>query len=128
LSANPIAMAVRVTPVALVLAAVAADALAHPLLAFYLLVASVPAAAVCALSLFGRLVELPGGARGISVARLEAFLASLGLVFVLVAAAARGQAPDAAALPALTASAIVAALVVYGAQSLMALIVPRPRV
>ena len=109
----------RVLPVLLVLGALAADAFGHGGLSFALLVASVPAAAVSALALFGRLVESPGIA-----IRLETSLAALGLVCVVVAAAVRGQAPDPSTLPALAASAALAALAVYGFQTLVALLGP----
>jgi len=107
----------RVLPVLLVLGALAADALDRSDLSFALLVASVLAAAVSALSLFGRLVDVPG--IGIWV---ETVLASLGLVCLVVAAAVRGQAPDTSTLPALAASAVLAALAVYGVQTLVALL------
>lgn len=112
-------MSARVLPVLLVLGALAADALGHGGLSFVLLVASVPAAAVSALALFGRLVESPGLA-----IRLETSLAALGLVCLVVAAAVRGQAPDPSTLPALAASAALAALAVYGFQTLVALLGP----
>ncbi|HSC91056.1 MAG TPA: hypothetical protein VLB86_05325 [Gaiellaceae bacterium] len=117
-------MPARFLPVLLVLGALAADAAGRPELAFVLLVASVPAAAVSALELFGRLVELPRGAAGVMVTRIEAFLGGLGLVLVVVAAAARGQSADASTLPALAASAAVAAIAVYCAQTLSALLRP----
>jgi hypothetical protein len=104
-------------PVLLVLGALAADALGRSDLSFALLVASVLAAAVSALSLFGRLVDAPGIA-----IRLETVLSSLGLVCLVVAAAVRGQAPDTSTLPALAASAVLAALAVYGFQTLVALL------
>jgi len=108
----------RVLPVLLVLGALAADALGRDGLSFVLLVGSVLAAAVSALSLYGRWVDVPG----IGI-RLETVLASLGLVCVLLAAAVRGQAPDnTSALPALAASAAIAALAVYGFQTLVALL------
>jgi hypothetical protein len=107
----------RVLPVMLVLGALAADALGRGDLSFAFLVASVLAAAVSALSLFGRLVDVPGIA-----IRLETALAALGLVFLVVAAAVRGQAPDTSTLPALAASAALAALAVYGCQTLVALL------
>ena len=110
-------MPARVLPVLLVLGALAADALGRSDLSFALLVASVLAAAVSALSLFGRLVDVPG----IGI-RLETVLASLGLVCLVVAAAVRGQAPDTSTLPALAASAVLAALAVYGFQTLVALL------
>jgi hypothetical protein len=109
----------RVLPVLLVLGALAADALGHSGPSFALLVASVPAAAVSALSLFGRLVESPGLA-----IRLETSLAALGLVCVVVAAAVRGQAPDPSTLPALAASAALAALGIYGVQTIAVLLWP----
>jgi hypothetical protein len=121
-------MVARLLPVGLALAAVVADRGGQHGLAFYLLVASVPAAAVGALVLFGRLVELPGGMRGEWQARFEALLAGLGLAFLLLAAAVRGQAPEAAAAPTLAASALVAALVAHGALSVTALAAPsRPK-
>ena len=104
-------------PVLLVLGALAADALDRSDLSFALLVASVLAAAVSALSLFGRLVDVPGIA-----IRVETVLSSLGLVCLVVAAAVRGQAPDTSTLPALAASAVLAALAVYGFQTLVALL------
>ena len=104
-------------PVLLVLGALAADALGRSDLSFALLVASVLAAAVSALSLFGRLVDVPGIA-----IRVETVLSSLGLVCLVVAAAVRGQAPDTSTLPALAASAVLAALAVYGFQTLVALL------
>ena len=110
-------MPARVLPVLLVLGALAADALGRSDLSFALLVASVLAAAVSALSLVGRLVDVPG--IGIWV---ETVLASLGLVCLVVAAAVRGQAPDTSTLPALAASAVLAALAVYGFQTLVALL------
>ena len=110
-------MPARVLPVLLVLGALAADALGRGDLSFAFLVASVLAAAVSALSLFGRLVEVPGIA-----IRLETVLAALGLVFVVVAAAVCGQAPDTSTLPALAASAALGALAVYGFQTLVALL------
>jgi hypothetical protein len=117
----------RVVPVVLVLAALGAQGYDRHGLAFSLLVAGVPAAALSALVLFGRLVELPGGVRGERRARAETSLAALGLVLVLLAAAAGGQAPQAASLPPLTTAAIVAALAVYVVQAVTALVSPRPR-
>ena len=110
-------MPARVLPVMLVVGALVADALGRGDLSFALLVASVLAAAVSALSLFGRLVDVPGIA-----IRLETALAALGLVFLVVAASVRGQAPDTSTLPALAASAALAALAVYGCQTLVALL------
>jgi hypothetical protein len=117
----------RAAPVLLVLAALGAQAYDRHGLAVSLLVAGVPAAAVSALVLFGRLVELPGGATGERRARAETSLAALGLVLVLVAAAAGSQAPQASSLPPLTNAAIVAALAVYVLQAVAALVSPASR-
>jgi hypothetical protein len=46
-------------------------------------------------------------------------------VCVVVAAAVRGQAPDTSTLPALAASAALAALGIYAAQTVTALLRPR---
>lgn len=113
-------MPARVLPVMLVLGALAADAVGRGDLSFALLVASVLAAAVSALSLFAHLVDVPGIA-----IRLETVLSGLGLVCVVVAAAVRGQAPDTSTLPALAASAALAALGIYAAQTVTALFRPR---
>ena len=102
-------MLLRALPVVLLAGALILDGR----VAFYLLLAAVPAAAFAALSLFGELVELPGR-WGL---RLDVALAALGLLCVVVAAASRGQAPEAA----LAGSAAVAALAVYGAQTLAVL-------
>jgi hypothetical protein len=111
----------RLLPVALVVAATWADSRGLHELAFYLLIAAVPAAAVSALSLFGELVELPGGAHGEARTRLETTLASLGLLLLLVAAALRGQGTE-TEVPPLAVSTLVACLLVFGAQSLTALV------
>ncbi len=110
-------MPARVLPVLLVLGALATDALDRSDLSFALLVASVLAAAVSALSLVGRLVDAPG--IGIWV---ETVFSALGLVCVVVAAAVQSQAPDTSTLAALAASAALAALAVYGFQTLVALL------
>jgi hypothetical protein len=106
-------MLMRALPVVLLAGALLADGGGYERAAFYLLVAAVPAAAFAALSVFGELVELPGRPR----LRLDVGLAAVGLLCVVVAASSRGQAPEAA----LAGSAAVAALAVYGAQTLAAL-------
>lgn len=106
-------MGLRALPVVLLAGAMIADARGFDRLTFYLLVAAVPAAAVAALSLFGELVDLPGEWR----ARLDATLAAIALLCIVVAAASRGQAPEAA----LAGTAAAAALAVYGMHALTAL-------
>jgi hypothetical protein len=109
----------RLLPVVLVVAATWADSRDLHELAFYLLIAAVPAAAVSALSLFGDLVDLPARAPGEARTRLETTLASLGLLLLLVAAALRGQGTE-TEVPPLAVSTLVACLFVFGAQAVTA--------
>jgi hypothetical protein len=113
----------RVLPVGLVVAAAAAGAQGHPRLGFYLLVAAIPAAAAAALALFGELLDGPGKAHP-GVLRLELALAVGGLALLLVAAAARGGAPDGEAVPALSATALGACVGVLVTQALLAFVAP----
>jgi hypothetical protein len=114
-------MARRALPVGLVLAAALADVRDLHVVAFYLLVAAVPAMAVSALSFFGDLVETPGGAAGETAARLQALFAALALVLTVVAAAARGQSALESGVPALGISALVGCLAVFTLQGLITL-------
>jgi hypothetical protein len=107
-------MATRVFPVGLLLLTLVMDAQGLHETGFYVLVFALAAAAVGALSAFGDLVELPGRAAGVTLARVEAACAGLGAIFVLIAAAARGQTSAADTVPALAVSATVGALVLLG--------------
>jgi|SRR5215210_2201173 len=120
-------MASRLLPFALVLSAVAADAGELNGVAFYVLVCAVAVAAVSALSLFGELVELPPGSSGALYARVEVLLSGLGLVCVLVSAAARGHAGDGVGPPASASSALFAAVALFGVQAFAALYRPPER-
>jgi cytochrome b len=111
----------RALPVGLVLAAAAADVRELHELAFYLLVAAVPAMAVSALWFFGDLVDMPGGSTGETAARLHAFFAALALVLTVVAAAARGQSALERGVPPLGISALVGCLIVLTMQGLVTL-------
>ena len=117
----PGAMARRALPVGLVLAAALADVREMHPLAFYLLVAAVPAMAVSALSFFGDLVETPGRAAGEAAARLQAFFAALGLALIVLAAATRGQSALETGVPPLGVSALVGCLAVFALQGLVTL-------
>jgi hypothetical protein len=114
-------MARRLPPVALVLAALLAQSRDRHELAFYLLVAAVPAAAVVALAAFGDLVESTGASPGALRARLAAALDALALALIVLSAAVRGQAPQDVGVPPLAASALVACLVVFAVQAFAAL-------
>jgi len=108
----------RVVAVVLLLAAIGGDALGARGAAFYLLLAAVVVTAHAALQAYGRLVELPGSAPTLGVARLHATLGSLALVLVLVAAAV--HADD--AVPAAGISAAVASLALLGLQAAVRLV------
>ncbi len=80
---------------------------------FYLIVFAVAAAAVAALSAFG------------DFARGETTLSALALLFVLLAAAARGQTPE--TVPPVSTTATVAALLLLGLAALLRTGAPRLR-
>ena len=107
--------------VLLLLAAIGADAVDSHQIAFYLLLAAVVTTAHAALDAYGRLVELPGRAPGVTVVRLRTALAVLALALVVVAAAVRAPAIADGAVPAVGLSALIASLallVVHGALRL----------
>ena len=103
-------MATRALPVGLLLVTLVMDGHGRHQTAFYVLVLALAATVAGALSSFGDLVDLPGSAGGVALARLETFCLGLGSAFVLVAAAARGQADAAAGVPTLGVSGAVGAL------------------
>lgn len=101
---------------ALVLLAIVADAARAPSLAFYLLLAAVPAIVVAGLAALEELVEpdvLPHR-RAIGVLHV------LTLLLVLVAAALRAPMRAEGTVPRAAVSAMVACLVVFGIQALLA--------
>jgi hypothetical protein len=98
---------------ALLLVAVAADGAGGPSVAFYLVLASIPAVAVAALSFFGDLVE---GSADDEAGALYVGLTSLALVLLVIGAAVRANAVRDAALPALGTSAVIGALALIGLQ------------
>jgi hypothetical protein len=107
-------MTTRALPVGLLLLTLAVDAQGLHQAGFYVLVFALAAAAVSALSSFGDLVDLPGRAAGVALARTESACSGLGVVFVLIAAAARGQTSAVDTVPALAVSATVGALMLLG--------------
>ena len=99
--------------VSLLLAAVIADSGGARSLAFYLVLAAIPAVAVAALSFFGDLVE---GSADDEAGALYVGLTGLALVLLVIGAAVRANALRDAALPALGTSAVVGALALIGLQ------------
>jgi hypothetical protein len=108
--------------VLLLLGAMSADAAGEHALAFYLVLAGVVTTAHAALQAYGHLVELPGNAPTLAVARLQSALGVLALALVLVAAAVRAPAVGDGVVPTLGLSALVgslALLVLAGAVRLV---------
>jgi hypothetical protein len=103
-------MARRAIPVALVVAAAAADGAGAHGLAFYALLLAVPAAAAAALAAFGQVLD---GAPE----HLHALLWTIVLGLLVTGAAVRAPEVTQGAVPALGRSALVACLVVFCVQA-----------
>jgi hypothetical protein len=99
--------------VSLLLAAVAADGAGARSLAFYLVLAAIPAVAVAALAFFGDLVE---GSADDEAGALYVGLTALALILLVIGASVRANALRDAALPALGVSAVVGALALVALQ------------
>ena len=106
-------MARRAIPVGLVVAAAAADGAGFHDLAFYALLAAVPAVAVAALDTFGRVLD---GANE----HLHALLWTIVLALVVVGAAVRAPAVTEGVVPAVARSALLACLAVFCVQAFVA--------
>ena len=96
-----------VVPSVLLAGTLLADGRGLHSLAFYLLLAAIPAVAVTALTFFGELVE--GSADG-EAGALYVGLATIALVLLVIAAAVRSNAVDHTTVPALGISAAVGGL------------------
>lgn len=103
--------------VLLLVSAIGADALDAHGLAFYLLLAAVVTTAHASLSSYGRLVELPGSAPGVTAVRLQAALGLVALVLVVVAAAVRAPALADGVVPPVGLSALVGSLALLVCES-----------
>ena len=99
----------RALPFLLVAAVAAADAAGSHRLAFYALLAAVPALAVTALGAFGEYVEGSSGGRAL-VSGLALALAVLGTAF-------RGQVPGEETVPAVAVSALAACLALLASEA-----------
>jgi hypothetical protein len=106
-------MARRAIPVGLVVVAAAADGGGAHTLAFYALLLAVPAAAVAVLEAFGHVLDGAGD-------HLHALLWALVLALVVVGAAVRAPAVTEGAVPPLARSALLACLVVFCVQAVLA--------
>jgi hypothetical protein len=108
-------MSRRWIPVALVLAAAAADGAGAHGVAFYALLAAVPAAAVAALEAFGEALDEPR-------AQLQALLWGIVLALTVTGAAVRAPLLDQGTVPAFGRSAVVACLGVFCFQALLGVV------
>lgn len=100
----------RAAPVAVVAASLFADALGAHRLSFYLLLTAIVVLAVATLERYGKVVESPGAAPELAVARFQAGLGVVALALALLAAAARAPVLGEAAVPPIGLSALVGAL------------------
>jgi hypothetical protein len=106
----------RVLPGLLAIAAFYADGRGSHGLAFDALLGAIPFAAVAALESFGAFLDT----RDDAVAGVQALLWALALASLVLSCAARSPATAAGTLPTLGASALVAALVVFGVKTCVA--------
>jgi hypothetical protein len=116
-------MGSRLLPLSFVAAALVADATGLHGLAFYLGLLAIPGAAAAAFLGAGDALEGRDVLRGVTTC--------LALVLLVLASAVRANAPEGAAVPALAASALFGALLVYGLPLLAWVLEPlrpRPRV
>ena len=105
----------RGIPVALVVAAAAADGAGMHGVAFYALLAAVPAVAAAALWAFGDVVAGEAG-------RLQAYLWGAVLALTVTGAAVRAPALAEGSVPALARSTVVACLAIFCAQAIAGLV------
>jgi hypothetical protein len=113
-------MGSRLLPLSFAVAALAADAAGVHGLAFYLVLFAIPGAAAAAFLAAGDALEGKDVLRGVTSA--------LALTLLVLASAVRSQAPEGGAVPALAASALIAAILVYGLPLLAWVLEPlRPR-
>jgi hypothetical protein len=106
-------VALRVLTAALVLTAAIADTVSSPQLAFYALLAAVPTAAACGLSVFGELLEEDGRIA-------QAFVWALVLTLVVVGAATRSPALLEGGVPVVGGTALTACLALLSLEGLLA--------
>ena len=113
-------MTARVLPACLLLAALLADGSGNHEVAYWLVVAAVPAAAGSMLSLFGSLADVAPHTDEETRRRALTTFASLALGLIVLAAAVRSPAELDETVPALGTSALAAALCRYACQAVVA--------
>jgi len=115
------AMAVELAG-ALLLATAVSDALGLAAGSFYLLVLAVPATAIAGLVCFARVVDVVNGGTGDALGRLQAVLATVLVLAIVVGAAIRAPAVPEDAVPPAATAALGVAFVVLVLQALVALV------
>jgi hypothetical protein len=105
----------RWIPVVLVVAAAAADGAGMHGVAFYALLAAVPAVAAAGLGAYGEALERGGGG-------MQAWLWGVVLALTVIGAAVRAPALAEGTVPALARSAVVACLGIFCAQAIAGLV------
>jgi hypothetical protein len=115
------AMAVELAGL-LLLAVAVSDALGFPAASFYLLVLGVPLTAAAGLLCFARVVDAVNGSGGDALGRLQAVLATVLVLAVVVGAAARAPAVTEGVVPPVAAVALGIAFAVLVLQALVALV------
>lgn len=120
-------MNMRLVTVSLVLGAALADSAGQHALAYYALVAAVPAAAVAALLALGDVLD---GTAASPLDRFQTLLCGLALPFLLIATAVRAPVLNDGAVPAIGVTAVGVCLALLALQSLLAALdaVPSKRV
>jgi hypothetical protein len=103
----------RILTAGLVLGAALADAASSPQLAFYALLAAVPAAAACGLAVFGELLDDRGRVA-------QGFVWALVLTLVVVGAAARSPAVLEGGVPVVGGTALMACLGLLSLEGVLA--------
>ena len=117
-------MTTRLASVCLVLGAALADAAGEHSLAYYALVAAVPAVALAALSGLGDVLD---GTAAQPHDRGIALLSGAALPFVLLATAVRAPLLESGPPPVIAITAVVAALAIFAVQALVAASAVAPR-
>jgi len=113
------AMAVELAGALLLVVAVS-DALGHAAASFYLLVLGVPVTVAAGLVCFARVVDRAGGGDGDPLGRIQAALAALLVLTIVIGAAIRAPALPEGVVPGLAGGALAVSFTVLILQALVA--------
>jgi hypothetical protein len=107
---------------ALLLVTAVSDALGQAAASFYLLVLAVPVTAIAGLVCFGRVVDAAGNGRSDTLGRLQASLATVLVIAIVIGAAVRAPVVAEEVVPAGASVALAVAFGVLVLQALVALV------